>query len=198
MGSATTRTRAIAALAAALFVSLLSAGARDEKRAIDVHYSTLKVSVYKSGLFSAFGHNHEIAAPIEQGSVSVNPASVEFRVVACKLRVLDPDVSADERAKVQMTMEGPEVLNCARFAEIRFQSTAVQRVAVGQWTVRGNLTLHGQTHPVSVAVAQKGGRYRGSASVKQRDFGMTPVSVAGGTVKVKDEVKIEFEIQLAE
>jgi hypothetical protein len=30
--------------------------------------------------------------------------------------------------------------------------------------------------------------------LKQRDFGITPVSVAGGTVKVKDQVKIEFDI----
>ncbi len=198
MRSATTRTRTTAALAAALFVSLLPAGARNEKRAIDVHHSTLKVFVYKTGLFSAFGHNHEIAAPIEQGSVSLEPAGVEFRVAACKLRVLDPDVSADERAKVQKTMEGPEVLDCTRFAEIRFQSTSVEKAGADQWTVRGNLSLHGQSRPVSVAVKRQGGRYRGSARVKQRDFGMTPVSVAGGTVKVKDEVKIEFEIQLAE
>ena len=47
-------------------------------------------------------------------------------------------------------------------------------------------------------VKKQGGRYVGSATLKQRDFGMTPVSVAGGTVKVKDEVKIEFEIHLLE
>ena len=40
------------------------------------------------------------------------------------------------------------------------------------------------------------GRYTGSATVKQKEFGMEPVSVAGGTVKVKDEVKVEFEIAL--
>jgi len=30
--------------------------------------------------------------------------------------------------------------------------------------------------------------------LKQRDFGIAPISIAGGTVKVKDEVLIEFEI----
>jgi hypothetical protein len=30
--------------------------------------------------------------------------------------------------------------------------------------------------------------------LRQKDFGITPVSVAGGSVKVKDEVRIEFEI----
>jgi hypothetical protein len=37
----------------------------------------------------------------------------------------------------------------------------------------------------------------GNAVVKQSDFGIKPVKVAGGTVKVKDEVRIEFDIQLA-
>ena len=198
MGSSTTRTRTLAVLATGLLISLLPVAALSQKRAIDARHSTLKVFVYKSGLFSAFGHNHEVAAPIEQGSVSPEPAGVEFRVAACKLRVLDPDVSADERAKVQKTMEGSEVLDCARFPDIRFQSTSVEKAGAEQWTVRGNLSLHGQTRPVSVAVKKKGSRYQGSASLKQRDFGMTPVSVAGGTVKVKNEVKIEFEIQLKE
>ena len=62
--------------------------------------------------------------------------------------------------------------------------------------MRGNLTLHGQTRPVMVDVALRDGRHEGSARLKQRDFGITPVSIAGGTVKVKDEVKVEFGIAL--
>jgi len=38
------------------------------------------------------------------------------------------------------------------------------------------------------------GHYRGWAQLRQKDFAMTPVTVAGGTVKVKDEVRVEFEI----
>jgi hypothetical protein len=30
--------------------------------------------------------------------------------------------------------------------------------------------------------------------VKQRDFEIQPISIAGGVVKVKDEVKVEFDI----
>jgi hypothetical protein len=45
-------------------------------------------------------------------------------------------------------------------------------------------------------VTLKGEHYRGAATLKQTDFGITPVTVAGGTVKVKDEVKIEFEVVL--
>jgi polyisoprenoid-binding protein YceI len=90
-------------------------------------------------------------------------------------------------------MLGPNVLDVAHFPQIRFQSTTVTRTAAG-WNVSGQLTLHGETHPIVVAVTTDRGRYRGTASFKQTAFGMQPVSVAGGAVKVKDEVSIDFDI----
>jgi polyisoprenoid-binding protein YceI len=64
------------------------------------------------------------------------------------------------------------------------------------WIVHGNLALHGKDHLIAVEVTLKDERYRGSATLKQTDFGITPVTVAGGTVKAKDEVKVEFDIAL--
>jgi polyisoprenoid-binding protein YceI len=81
--------------------------------------------------------------------------------------------------------------------EIAFRSTAAAPGAAGSWTVNGNLTLHGQTSPVTVEVKETGGHYVGTCRFKQTGFGMTPVKVAGGTIRVKDEVQIEFDIQLA-
>jgi len=46
-----------------------------------------------------------------------------------------------------------------------------------------------------VAQVENGG-YAGRLALKQRDFGITPVSIAGGTVKVK-ELTIEFDIHIA-
>jgi hypothetical protein len=45
-------------------------------------------------------------------------------------------------------------------------------------------------------VAESAGRFRGQAVFKQSDFGIKPVRVAGGTVKVKDEIRIDFDIRL--
>jgi len=42
--------------------------ARAQSSPMDTGHSTLKVRVFKSGLFSAFAHDHEIEAPITQGS----------------------------------------------------------------------------------------------------------------------------------
>lgn len=59
--------------------------------------------------------------------------------------------------------------------------------------VRGELTLHGQTHPVSATVHKQDGAYVGTSRLKQTAFGIHPVS-AGGVVKVKDELEVQFSI----
>jgi polyisoprenoid-binding protein YceI len=162
---------------------------------IDAEHSTLTIRVYKTGLFAAFAHDHEINAPIRQGSFDEDKQAVELSVDARTLRVVDPGVSASERSQIQATMLGPKVLDSDKFQEIKFRSTSVERAGEGKWTVHGELTLHGQTHPVKLEVQGGKGHYRGSAVLKQKDFGITPVSIAGGSVKVKDEIRVEFDIE---
>lgn len=186
----------LVAMSACLFLAP-PATANSDAREIDSAHSTITVRVYKSGFLSAFGHNHEIQALVQSGQVNESgDLSVVLRVDASKLRVLDPEASDSTRAQIQETMLGPQVLDANRFREIRLQSTAVEPRGPEHWIVHGNLALHGTERPVTFEVALKEGRYRGSLSLKQTDFGMKPVTVAGGTVKVKDEVKIEFEIAL--
>jgi polyisoprenoid-binding protein YceI len=188
------RAAAVEATLLALVAASISP-ASAETHSIDAQKSVLTVRVYKSGLFSAFAHNHEIRAPIQRGQLNDSEQpSVELWVDAASLRVVDPEASARDRGEIQKTMQSPEVLDIGRFQGIHFRSSAVQKTAANRWTVRGQLDLHGQTRPVAVEVEQKSGRYQGSATLSQRDFGITPVSIAGGAVKVKDEVKIEFDV----
>jgi polyisoprenoid-binding protein YceI len=167
-------------------------------RPIDRAHSTIKVYVYKSGILSTLAHDHEIEAPIEQGEVTGSAASpvVDVRVGSRALRVLDAEVSADTRAKIQATMLGAEVLDVSRFPEIHFQSTSVEPSGANHWMVHGNLELHGQNHPVSFEVTLQDGFYAGTALLKQSEFGITPVKLAGGTIRVKDEIKVMFSIAL--
>jgi len=177
-------------------LSQIATGVLDSRKIAETH-STITVHVYKSGFLSAFGHNHEIQAPIQSGEVKESGTlSVELRVDARKLQVLDHEVAEGTRAQIQDTMQGSQVLDVGHFPDIRFQSTSVEPKGPGHWIVHGNLALHGTDRPIAVEVDLKGEKYQGSASLKQTDFGITPVTVAGGTVKVKDEVKIEFEIVL--
>lgn len=166
-----------------------------QSKAIEVGKSSLKIRVFKTGAFSGFAHDHEILAPIEEGKIDANDhPSVQLRVSSRKLRVLDPETSADKRADIQHTMQGPSVLDVEKFPEISYQSSSVTSRSEGHWNVRGNLTLHGNSRMVPVEVLLQDGHYRGSATVKQSEFGIKPIRIAGGTIKVKDEVKIEFDI----
>ncbi len=185
-----------------LVVGMLATGlwleatsAYGQGKAIDVNKSSMKIRVFKSGAFSAFAHDHEIEAPIAEGKIdsSGNP-SVQLRVESGKMRVLDPEITADKRAEIQHTMQSDTVLEVEKFPEISYQSTAVTSRGEGHWSVRGDLTLHGKKQPVAVEVSLEGGHYRGSAAIRQSDFGIEPVRLAGGTVKVKDELKVEFDI----
>jgi hypothetical protein len=82
-----------------------------QSRAIDPARSVVTIHVFKSGLFSGFAHNHEIAAPIAEGTVEVSQQKVSLRVDARRMRVLDPEASESTRADIQKTMQGPTVLD---------------------------------------------------------------------------------------
>ena len=60
--------------------------------------------------------------------------------------------------------------------------------------VDGDLSLHGATQPVSLTVKQTGESYTTHTVLKQTDFGIKPISIGGGVIKVKNEVEIEFQI----
>jgi polyisoprenoid-binding protein YceI len=98
-------------------------------REIDTQKSVMTVRVFKSGLLSAFGHEHTISAPIRQGTFNERDYAAELAVDAGKMRVMDKDVSEKDRAEIQETMLGPKVLDAGKFPEIRFRSTAVESKA---------------------------------------------------------------------
>jgi polyisoprenoid-binding protein YceI len=161
---------------------------------MDAEHSTMTVHVYRSGLFSFAGDNHEIQAPIAAGTVDEAARTVEFTVDVRRMRVLDPNLSADKRSQVQEKMLSSDVLDPDRYPEIKFRSTKVELKGGHALSVSGNLTLHGQMRRLNVSVVSSQRRYRGSATLKQTEFGIKPISIAGGAIKVKDEVRIDFEI----
>jgi polyisoprenoid-binding protein YceI len=174
----------------------------------DSSHSSIEINVFKEGLFSAFGHNHLIAANDFSGTVQFDPdkvedSSVALRVASKSLTVADPGVSANDRQQVQATMLGPQVLDVARYPEISFHSTRVTQVeqqGTG-WrvTLTGILQLHGAQRAVTLplAVSIAGGELvaEGDVFILQTDFGIAPIRIAGGAVKVKDRLRIHFNIR---
>ena len=167
-------------------------------RAFNLQHSKMTVYVYKQGIFAFAADNHEIDAPLIAGSLDTVSNVVELTVDATKMKVLDPSMPAGRRDTVQSNMVGPMVLDVGKYPKIAFHSTKIDIGASGHWSVTGDLTLHGQTHPVVIDVTKADAtHFKGSVMVRQTTFGITPIKIAGGTVKVKDDVKVAFDIELS-
>jgi polyisoprenoid-binding protein YceI len=118
------------------------------------------------------------------------------------LVVLDPSEAEKDRKEVQATMLGERVLDATRYSQIQFTSSGVRLVSekegVMNVEVEGGLGLHGVERsvkvPVQVRLEEGKLSADGEFSLLQTDYGITPVKGGGGTVRVKDELKITFHL----
>lgn len=161
---------------------------------------------FATGMLSAFGHSPTIAIPDFQGEVQwssgdLQDASLRIVIEAASLSVTD-DISAKDRTEIERKMH-QEVLETDGFSEIVYecpQVSSIQKMGEGLFSValNGELTLHGVTRnqPVTARVTLKADTLRaaGDFSVRQSDYEIKPVSAAGGAVKLKDELKLSFDI----
>ncbi|MGE5813111.1 MAG: YceI family protein [Acidobacteriota bacterium] len=199
--------RVFLAIALAAIALKGSAAPATPPSGLDAAESHVLVEVGKTGALSfVAGHPHVIEGPIH-GTLSVDPthpelAAAVFEISTGDLVVRDEGEPPEDVEKVQHTMAGPDVLDVSQYPTVTFRSTSIEvehRSANElKLTVIGNLTLHGTTRSIAVPViAEFPGNVvtaRGRFSVKQTDYGMRPVSVAGGLVSVKDAVTIHFTI----
>ena len=179
-------------IAAGLFVVALAAA---QDTPIDLQRSTITIHVAKAGLLSVAGHDHTISAPISSGVIREStPPHVEFTIETAKMTVMpDPKVDAKTQAQIQKDME-EMTLETRKYPQITFRSSRVDKQAEDQWKVEGDLALHGVTKSVVLTVKRVGDSYTARTTLKQTDFGIKPISVGGGMIKVKDQVEIDFTI----
>ena len=190
-----------------LFASAAAAGAAEQGYTVVAEQSTVRIHVGKSGVFGFAGHEHKVVAPSVRGTVVADPddlsrSSVTLSFDAAALKVTGEGEPAKDVPKVQETMTGPQVLDAARFPSITFRSKSVVGKAVSEGVydlqVTGDLALHGMTRsltlPLRVEVAADKLTASGRTVLRHSDFGMKPVSAGGGTVKVKNEIGIDYRI----
>jgi hypothetical protein len=188
--------RGLSLLLVALPIVGFASTADDQGKPIDAQRSILVIHVGKAGLFSAAAHEHWVNAPIANGIVddAGTIPGVGFVVDAAKLTIMaDKHLSATDLTEVQSNMQN-KVLESSKYPKIAFQSTRVQGVGEDAWKVVGDLALHGVTRTVIVDISRENGAYVGTAHIKQSDFGIHPIQVGGGLVKVKDQLEIWFQV----
>lgn len=174
--------------------------------------SELRIRVYRGGPLGELGHNHVIVTSDIKGVVYMHPritaSGFKLKIPLHSLRVdppaarqdagagFDSHVSDKARAGTRKNMLGPKVLAAERFPVMTLRSIKVEGP---KWypriTVR--VTLHGVSHDyvVPTAVVRRDGRLIaiGGLKLQQSDFGITPFSVFGGALQVRDTVSVSFK-----
>jgi polyisoprenoid-binding protein YceI len=172
---------------------------------IDAAANRFTVQAFATGLLSAFGHNPTIAirdyaGEIQFASETYQDAHVRVTVRTTGTEVLD-EMKKDDREKLEKEMN-EKVLEVQRFPTAEFES---KQIAVDKLSdsllhtrVTGELSFHGvtRTHSLEARVTNMGSllRISGDFSLRQSDYGIKPTSFAAGALRLKDEVKFNFEM----
>jgi polyisoprenoid-binding protein YceI len=151
------------------------------------------------------GHNPIFAIRGLVGDMSfrdetLEEASLIIRVDASSLHLVD-DISERDRREIERNMHR-DVLETSRFPEILYASSRVDVLEHNQNTyslnLEGNLTLHGQTRALTIQpkVTLNSGLLRafGEFSLYQSDYHIELISIGGGTLKIRDELRLKFDL----
>jgi polyisoprenoid-binding protein YceI len=195
----------LAVLCACAWILSPSTAAQERSWVVTPSGTEVRIQVARSGVFGFAAHNHEVIAPDLSGTIRFDEERIEQAVVeltfdATALTVTPTGEPPDDVPKVQATMLSDKVLDVARYRTITFRSrrVAVENRNAGQMRLRvaGDLTLHGVTRPIDgpVSLHLTADQLTGTGMlvIKQTAFDIKPISVGLGTVKVKDEVTINY------
>jgi polyisoprenoid-binding protein YceI len=180
-------------------------GLEPVKYTIDPSGSRFTVQAFATGLLSAFGHNPTIGIRDYDGEIQFVPGTYEKAFVRVTVRTnameVTDEMKGDDRKKLEQVMY-EQLLESERYPTATFESKQVTVQNRGgdllSAQVVGDLTFHGVTQslPLDGRITNMGSMMRisGDFTLRQSDYGIKPVSFAGGALKLKDELKFHFEL----
>lgn len=172
---------------------------------IDGRASHFTVRAFAAGMLSAMGHNPTIGIRDFSGEMRFDPeqlkaGSFHLAIKSSSLKVQD-DISDKDSREIERIMN-QEVLETARFPEILYDASNISITKIGDSLfsalLNGSLTFHGVSRNETIATRvtwmESMLRASGEFTLSQFNYGIKPVSVVGGALKLKDEIKFSFEI----
>jgi polyisoprenoid-binding protein YceI len=137
------------------------------------------------------------------GTVTIDETNLANSKVDVTVEVNGVTTGVEER---DTHLKGPDFFDAAKYPTITFVSTGFAKSGAGSYSVTGNLTMHGVTKPVTLAVTaphaflHAGGVRRGieaTTSVNRKDFGLRwEFPGEGPGVVVGDIIKITIDAEM--
>jgi polyisoprenoid-binding protein YceI len=131
----------------------------------------------------------EIAATLNLGSLTVREGTGGAKPLSDKDR-------RDIQNQARKILGNPATASFTSTAVIPSAGAAANQPTSG--VIEGTLALHGASRAIRLEVSSpEPARYRGTTTIRQSDYGITPYSGFFGALKLRDEVTVEFEVSTA-
>ncbi len=171
---------------------------------VEPESSRIEIHLFRAGLAGSLGDNHRIVLGRFSGAVKDSSAKGwEARVVGeCEsLEVKDENLSEASRREVQQTMLGPAQVNAKVYPTIEVQSRSfLPGPTQKSWRLLADVTLHGVTRQVEFPLiwSEEGEflRVSGKKELLLRDFDIVPIRKFLGTIRVRNEFELVYDITL--
>lgn len=167
----------------------------------DPFHTQVEFAVKHLGMMTVRGHFAEV-----QASGTIDPdhpeaSSVEVTISAASIRTHHEYRDNDLRSS--------NFLEVDKYPTITFKSTSIKPAGQDHYTMTGDLTIKGNTHPVTLNVLRYGEfndpnmmghriAYSAEGKISRKDFGLTFNAVLDGKLVVGDEVQISIEGEFVE
>jgi len=168
---------------------------------LDPYHTQVEFSAKHLGMMTVRGHFAEVSAT---GNIDVGhpeASSVEVTISTASIRTNHEVRDNDLRSS--------NFLEVDKYPTMTFRSTAVEPAGQDQWALTGDLTIKGNTRPVTLQVTRLGEfndpgmmghriAYSAHTRIDRRDFGLTFNMLLDGRWVVSDEIQIGIEGELVE
>ena len=166
---------------------------------IDPAHSSADFKVKHMMISNVKGSFSGITGTLQEDTADATRSSVEASIDIATISTGDPQRDAH--------LKSPDFFHQEQYPTMDFKSTKVEKKGEGEYRVTGDLTLHGQTKPVTFEVEGPSapgkdpwGNTRiglsATTKINRKDFGLSwNAALETGGILVGEDVQISLEVQ---
>ena len=166
----------------------------------DPFHTQVEFSARHLGMMTVRGHFTEVNATGTIDPDNPTASSFDVTIQAASIRTHHEIRDNDLRS--------PNFLETDKYPTITFKSTSIEPAGQDRYTMTGDLTIKGNTQPVTLNVVRYGEfndpmmghriAYSAEGKINRKDYGLTFNMLLDGKWVVSDEVQIQIEGEFVE
>ena len=167
---------------------------------LDPFHTQVEFAAKHLGMMTVRGHFAEVKAVADIDPDHPDASSVEVTMQTASIRTHNEARDNDLRSS--------NFLEVDKFPTIIFKSTRIEAAGTDRYTLTGDLTVKGITHPLTLQVIKYGEfndpmmghriAYSASGKINRKEFGLSFDMMLDGRFVVSDDIQIMIEGELVE